>query len=182
MSQQRSPGSCEPVEVVDAEPVETGTEIVKVEPVLHPVTGELIALPDAPTDRLAELRDAFVAAGHELRAAARAVDRELAQRLDHEGTRSTRIAGWKLTVAAPTKTSWDGHALYLSLRALVRAGLISDDARVRCVRRRVVYETTHGELVKLERHADERVRAAVAAGKHVDDVEERRVTVTRERA
>lgn len=169
----------ETVEVVDGEPVAESTELVIRQPVVHPRTAEVVTL-DSPTETLAELRDAFVAVGHDLRDAARRLDLELAARIDFEGGRTLRVGVFTLKVPAPTKTSWNGRTAYVRLRALVRAGVLSDDAARRAVQRETVYRTTHGELKKLANHPDERVREAVAAAMTEDVVPDRRVSVSRE--
>lgn len=161
------------VEVVDAEPA----------PVLipHPRTGEAIAvLRETPTETLAELRDAIVE--HEqavLKAWKDAVDRELVDRLDYEGRRSIDVAGWKVSVGAPTKVVWDGDAANKALTKLVRAGLISKARAQECVERVITYKPKHGPLTQLAKHADERVRDAIEACRTDEDVPTRRATVTR---
>lgn len=146
---------------------------------IHPRTGELIDLVDGTTDQLAELRDALVEHEGEVRIVKRAIDATLVARLDAENVRSATVGRWKLTAPSALKTSWQGAELHKRLRALVREGVLTDLAVSRAVRREVAYATSHAELVKLERHADERVRDAITAGKQVTPVEahERRVTV-----
>lgn len=167
--------------------VTDGAEIAVPEPPVtfaHPTTAEVIAVvADTATDVLADARDALVTHEADVRSIKQAIDRELTRRLDYEGTRSTEIDGgagrFKLTGQAPTKVEWDGELLAKKLRSLVRAGLISKERAGACVERVVTYKAKHGELVKLAKHADERVRAAVEAGRREVDVPHRTVSVTR---
>jgi hypothetical protein len=164
-----------------------GTAVAVVEPILHPATGEVI-LPtkDAPTDVLADLRDAIVVYESTLKTAKRAIDRELTSRLDYEGRRSAEITGsagaFKLTGSAPKKVEWDGPAAHRAVRRLVRAGLISKERAQEAVDRVVTYKPKHGSLEQLMKHADERVRTAIGACREEVDVEDRKVSVSRQRA
>lgn len=163
-------------EAVDEAP---GTDLIP-----HPKTGEAIAVvQDTPTDVLAELRDAIVE--HERAVIGgwkRLVDDELRRRLDYEGRRSAEVGTWKLTVPGPTKTEWDAAGAYRALRGLVRAGLISKDRADEAVERVVDYKARHGSLSQLLKHADERVRDAIAACRSDVPVDNRRVSVTRRAA
>jgi hypothetical protein len=153
--------------------------------VLHPVTGELVpVVADTPTDVLADVRDRLVEHRRDVDATCRILDAEVSRRLDYEGARSASIAGgagrFKVTVAAPTKTEWDAPALYRALRRLVRDGLISKDRADAACRRVTDYKHAHGSAAALLKHADERVRDAVAACRRDVPVDNRRVSVTRQ--
>lgn len=158
-----------------------GTDVVVAQKVTHPTTGEIIDIvPATDTVTLADVRDAIIAHENDVRDVKRAIDAELTRRLDFEGTRSATVPGFKITTMAPTKTEWDGRVAYTRLRRLVRDGLISKDRADACVRRETVYKPVHGELTKLRAHADQRVRDAVEAARNDVDVDNRRVTVTRQ--
>jgi hypothetical protein len=143
------------------------------------VTGEVIDLAGAATSDLARVRDQLVQWERTtLVSAKHAIDDELARRLDYEGRRSAIVGDWKITVAAPTKTAWDGERAHRALRRLVRAGLISHDRAHDCVERVVTYKPKHGALSQLLRHADERVRDAIREAHSEQAVDRRPVTVS----
>lgn len=147
----------------------------------HPTTGEVIEVIAAtPSDKLAGLRDAIVA--HERGIIAdykAAIDAELRGRLDHENTRSATVGGWKITVPGPTTVVWDGARAYKAVMRLVRQGIISKAAALAAVERVVDYKPKHAALVALSKHADERVRNAIAECRADEPVANRRVSVTR---
>lgn len=147
---------------------DTLTDVAEVERIPHPTTGEAIAIvATTPSDVLADVRDRLVEQVAVANGWKRSIDAELTRRLDYEGTRSAEVDGaagrFKLTGKAPTKTVWDGDEAHRALRRLVRAGLISKERAAACVERVVTYKPRHGELAKLLKHADDRVRDAVAA-------------------
>lgn len=164
----------------DAAPAPT-TDVVAIP---HPTTGEVIAVIAAtPSDILAELRDAIVAHERSVIAAYKAaIDAELRGRLDHEAKRSATIGGWKISVPGPTTTVWDGPRAYRAVMRLVRQGIISKAAAQSAVERVVDYKPKHGALVALSKHADDRVRNAIAECRADVPVDNRRVTVSRARS
>jgi hypothetical protein len=148
-------------------------------PAVHPRTGEVVDLAAATTTDLADLRDALLEHEHGLAAVKRRIDAELCRRLDFEGKRSARVGPYKLTASAPVSVEWDAEAAASALRRLVRAGALSAEAAAEAVTRVTTYKPVHGKLNALLRHADERVREAVAECKTERVNDRRRVGVER---
>lgn len=163
-------------------PAPAGGESTDVVP--HPLTGEVIRIvAETPSDALAELRDAIVAQERGIIADYKAlIDRELRGRLDHENTRSATVGHWKISVPGPTSTVWDGPRAYKAVMRLVRQGIISKAAALSAVERVVDFKPKHAALVALSKHADERVRNAIAECRADEPVANRRVSVTRVQA
>ena len=164
---------------------DVGTDVVVAPRAIDPVTGEVVdVIASTPTDRLADVRDLLVAHKSEVDAACRTIDAEIVRRLDHDGRRSGEVKGefgvFKVTAAAPVKIEWDGRGAYLALRRLVREGILSLDRANECVTRTTTYSHAHGALSHLLKHADPRVRDAIAACRSEKRVEGRRVSVTRQ--
>lgn len=96
-------------------------------PIVHPATGELVAL-DAPTDQLATWLDSFRDLDGASRTAKTALTDELARRLDHEGRASASVGEWKLAVTSPSAVKYDADRVYGILKAAADAGEISHAA------------------------------------------------------
>lgn len=164
-----------------AQEQDTTTTEVTTRPRLVPnlVTGEQLNVTEATTDELAAARDAIkVKEQTELAGYKHDIDRELARRLDRQGKRSATVGPWKITVPAPTKTVWDGEAAFAAITQLIKDDVLDKDVRARCVTPVTTYKAQHGELVKLLKHTDQRVRDAIAACQTEVDVTSRSASVT----
>ena len=96
-------------------------------------TGEEVILPDATTDKLAELRDWIRSTEEDLRIAKRALDAEMIGRMDKEATWSTTVGGYKISAPSPApSTEYDAVDLRHGLEELQEEGLISLRCSQRC--------------------------------------------------
>lgn len=129
------------------------------EVIAHPLTGEAIAVKQAPTDLLADIHQQIADAETDLRSRRRAVDDELIGRMDHEGVRTFQTEGFKLEASRPLERVWHIDALRRTLERLVRDEIISQrkaDACVRCE-----FKAVARELRPLE--TDPRTQKQIAA-------------------
>lgn len=149
---------------------------------VNPTTGEAVELANATTDQLAQLRDEIRDARAALQEWANQLDHELTSRLDHEARRSATVGGFAIKVTAPTVRETDEAALRAALLELWDAGLISLAAVDNAVEIIEIPKARRAGINALHKHADERVRAAVAAHDREIPNPTRRVTVTRSAA
>ncbi|MCK9250042.1 MAG: hypothetical protein M0P31_13845 [Solirubrobacteraceae bacterium] len=146
--------------------------------VVNPLTGELVDIAAMATDALALERNEIRAAQDAIATWRRAIDAELTARLDHEAKRSARVAGYKLSVTAPTVRETDALGLRTALLALAADGVLSEAAVDAAVEVVPTYKARRVGINALHKHADERVRNVT--GDYDREVENasRRVTVT----
>ena len=157
-----------------------GSELVVRDPtpVVNYATGEVLVLSEATTTDLADARRAASEKRSECESTARLIDRELTHRLDFEGKRSATVGRYKLTGTAPTREVVDGEALHQALTELVEAGALSQEAADEALEVETTYTPRKAKVNILRKHADKRVRDAVAACIEDEAMENRRVTVT----
>jgi hypothetical protein len=120
--------------------------------VIHPATGEIIAVHDAADEQLARFLDEIRDYELRLREAKAIVNRELLTRLDHDG-RWTRHAG-AFTLSAPSPApgeTFDAEKLRDALFELAGEGELTVDAVHRAIRTEVVYTPVAGELKALRK-------------------------------
>lgn len=167
-------------EVPDATEPEAGSELVVRDPtpVVNYATGEVLVLSEATTTDLADARRAASDKRGECESTARLIDRELTHRLDFEGKRSATVGRYKLTGTAPTREVVDGERLHQALTELVEAGALSQEAADEALEVETTYTPRKAKVNILRKHADKRVRDAVAACIEDEAMENRRVTVT----
>jgi len=147
--------------------------------IVHPGTGEVLDLATAPTDQIADWRLELVEAKRSLDSLAEDLDLELGRRIDLEAVRTVHIAGYDLTIDAPTFAEYDLPRLGIALEALVEDGRISRAAAERAIKVEVKRSAVQRELNRLLAHADPEVRDAVAATRSEVERTRRRVTVKR---
>lgn len=144
--------------------------------IIHPATGEVIDLAEAPTDTIAEARHALTASRDAINDMTADIDQELSARLDTENLRSATVGDWTVTTTAPTRPRWDARLLAERLAVLVVAENLSQAAADAAVV--PAPKVVAREAQKLLRHADPVVRAAVAECV-ADEPQRRRVTARR---
>lgn len=149
------------------------------EQVVIPLTGELIAT-DAATDELAAAIDRVKLLESKLQAARRVLGDELLRRMDHEGVWTVHAGGWKVTGPSPGGVEYDGPELARRLRALVKAGTISQAAMTAAVELERVWKPKVRGINALAKLGGE-VAEAVEACKSPTS-KPRRVSVTPEGA
>jgi hypothetical protein len=111
-----------------------GTELV------HPATGEIVALADAPAEVLAEIVQLVRDREEQIRRGKRVVAQEVHRRMDAEAKWTINADGWKITGQAPGGVDYDGEILHKALEVLVSEGEISREAADRACRPETTYK------------------------------------------
>lgn len=122
-----------------ADDTATAEEVVPVQQVIMPVTGEVLALTE-PTDQLAAAIDEVAILQTQLAAAKRLIADELLERMDHEGVWTVHVPGFTVKGNGPGAVDYDGEELARRLRRLVKAGVISQGAMTNAVERVPVWK------------------------------------------
>lgn len=147
------------------------TELVR-QPIVHPLTGQVLDLDKASPQDLAEMlveADEYKSMLQELR---NYIGSEVQRRMD-AGAKWTLHAGdYKLTSSSPAPVEeFDGHDLYLALEELVQQGVITQDALERAVEIKVEYKPRKAGINALRKLGP---IPNEAVGKHVREVVPRR--------
>lgn len=132
--------------------------------IVHPRTGEALALTEAPTDWLAQIIDTVKEREDELRSLKRTIADEILRRMDHERTYTAHLpGGLKLTGDGPRGDEYDGERLHAQLRVLVDEGVIGEIALRKAVETTTEYKVRANGVKALLKGSDERIVAAVKA-------------------
>lgn len=132
--------------------------------IVHPRTGETLAVAEAPTGQLAEILDAIKERESELQSFKRLIADEILHRMDHERTYTAHLpGGLKLTGDGPRGDEYDGERLHAQLRTLVEEGVIGEVALRKAVSTTTEYKVRVSGVKALLKGNDERIVAAVQA-------------------
>lgn len=160
------------------------TDLVPLDPasvVVHPLTGELVDIANAPDDELAQFLEGIDEAKARVQDAKSVVSQEVMRRMDRMNVRNMRAGVYGVTVNRPPEaaTGYDGAGLLDDLLRLVDEDVLAIEAVNAAVQTEVSY--------KVDRHAVNRLKklggvVAEAVQRHVFEVNKPRyVTVKRVR-
>jgi len=154
---------------------------VTLRPVLDPVSGEVVELGVAETERLAEFRDFLGDCKRRIDEVLVEVDAEVTRRLDADNVRSSKAGGFEVKTEAPYVTTWDTARLGVALEALVVAGKLTRKAATAALvpQPPPPPKPNAAELKKLLAHVDAEVVEAIDACRSAETRQRRRVTVKR---
>lgn len=149
------------------------------QPVIHPTTGEIVAL-DAPTDVLAEhildVRDLEGA----LRSHKAAVTRELLNRMDTAATWTVKANRLKVAGVSPFEEVYDGEALWNGLHSIARDVGLAPESIEAAITEERVYKVSKRGLNQLRKLGGE-VAKIIDRCKTEQPRKYRRVTVSVDR-